>query len=235
MRLFSKFFLVFVLLLAFSGLVKADPIVIQGGSTATSYFWATAPSSEFVFRGTDGSVFSGYSAGFFDHLKPKSYSPGTTLQPFFDFIQPISSQYHSFAFGGGIYQTGGVSVPAYYSALPPHFTVNFYAQQSFQLPTNGANIFSVQVPFNMYGSLSAITGCINDPFCPPTSLPGVQISGNGTATYEFWNRNGNYDLVQVNYTFSTPEPTPEPATILLLGTGLAVIVGFARRKLRNNK
>ena len=66
-------------------------------------------------------------------------------------------------------------------------------------------------------------------------------SDDGVAAYAMWIGDGNVMNVNVatttmssdNYifqSFETPAPVPEPATMLLFGTGLASLAGAARRK-----
>lgn len=113
----------------------------------------------------------------------------------------------------------------------------FTSQQAIALPstipplptTGGPAIFTTTVPFSMVGTLQGGT-CVNSSI-PCVSTPLVSIYGNGTATYTFTSGgDGLWRLSSYSYEFSSAEPTPEPATLLLFGTGIAGLAGYAAKR-----
>jgi len=71
---------------------------------------------------------------------------------------------------------------------------------------------TVTAPFSMTGTLLGI---------PDFGSPNIGLAGQGTATLTFGPHPafpGAFDLTAARYDF---EPTPEPASLILLGTGLA--------------
>lgn len=100
-------------------------------------------------------------------------------------------------------------------------------------PAAPASLVTVETAFAFLGQLqgctqSVISGCRDELF-------NATLSGQGIATVVlssyFDPQFGRlYSLQSVTYRFQNATPTPEPVTLILLGTGLAGVAAHARRR-----
>jgi len=204
-------------LLGSAATAHADPLLVTGGSFTdgvSSGFWQLIGDGFSLSAGTEGSA-----GGLFHSCKPCGWeaTPNTLM---------FTVNVNGSPFLGG-------SPGTFNDVSYPH-TV-FDGDLTFAGPSFSAAILSptnlmLTAPFTMTGHLTAFANGTDESFNGPR-LFTADFTGRGTATAQFVQdptEPGQPNLFEVRsvvYQFESANaaPTPEPATLFMIGTGLAVV------------
>ncbi|HEX8775080.1 MAG TPA: PEP-CTERM sorting domain-containing protein [Pyrinomonadaceae bacterium] len=206
--------LLFFICLLFAQDAQADPITIIGGSASVDSVAGgpfTLIGNGIVLRGgtTQGTGSCGVCrAG--ETVSIGSFNAGV------------------FGIAGGPAIINGVS----YDRL--FYTGSLSYEGSIVIPNDTSRLISMTAPFTFNGRL---IGCTSTQIsgCPDGQVVFDSfLIGHGIANVTILSADGGslgqlYSVTNVTYNFA-PTPTPEPATMFLLGTGLAGIGAAVRRK-----
>lgn len=219
-RRFSKVILPLFLIALFSLAIeaRADGLVVTGGNTTQTI---SGHTFDFISQGFRASGW-----GYFGRIPclPCNTSIPTSL--FDAFAGEDGLKYGPATFNGTDYQQ------LYYTGQ-----IRF-SSDLFNIPEDSPiGEFTLTVPFTMTGNLN---GYLLNPVIgnPGPAVFSVQLSGEGIASLTLFGLDTSSGRLffthGLTYSFGSTTPTPEPATLLLLGTGLAGIAakGYRRYKKR---
>jgi hypothetical protein len=210
--------LLFSFLLFLPSQARADGIVITNGGVGFFPGNMGSPGS-FTLIGQDfyiyGGQFSslswtGTASGMVgDYISPNSIATGFSAGPF-AFATINGTTYSNVTFGG---------------------TFTFQGTP-FQIgaPYSENHVLNTTATFS---GVISVYACGGIPNCAPVF--STQLSGQALAALIVaprFNASGTpyYELIGGSYGFQRTVPTPEPATLILLGTGLVAVVGAVRRR-----
>jgi hypothetical protein len=213
--------ILFTALIFTSTEIFADPVVINTGSLS--------------FRGSDVFVNGQFAFGGNGLSLNGFLSEGNT--PVCDLCPPgtalkLDASFYDLRFGSGT--VGSESFSRLWFTGQMFFTIGTVV---LPLPDPGS-IVSFTVPFTMNAFME---GCKNNPFlygCLDAPVFSTELVGQGLATVElnhYYNPDtGDYYGVRgITYNFRDPAAVPEPASVLLLMSGLAgAAIRFRRRRSR---
>src|SRR4051812_35339847 len=213
MQTLKAFATICLLLVLGAPSAQAEPFVVGAGSLLVFDF----EGDFFNFTGSGFSIATPNNVLVFFPVSPtplicEPCTAGDVFKPSF--------QSTGF-FGNGVATFGSTT-----SNVALSGTLNFDVTP-LAFPAATADFITLQTPFSFSGLVRGTQGT--------TEVFSASLSGSGLVRQAFERfPNGTYTTEENHLFFEfqdAPAATPEPATLLLLGTGVAAVFGRARRKL----
>lgn len=199
------------------GTAQADPIQVTSGFLVTG---ATESSAAFSLTGA-GNRIDGRWPG--TALPCQSCTAGGLVTPDARFLYDTVPFVWGDPFASGTATVGGVTYPALYFSGSLAFSGSPFRLPEVSGP--GDAVFVFEQPFSFTGTVSGFDRLLEGPreIYP---LFTTTWMGSGTAELRFLgvNISGRSFYTYLGSTYEFAEPVPEPATVLLCATGVAMLI-----------